>query len=818
MNVDARQPRLDSAAAWVVALSAALATFSVFGVAYSFGAFFPQISDEFGVGASLTSLFFSLTTFAYFTLGSVTGRLADRFGPRPVLLVGTVAMFAGLWLTSLADDLWIAYATYGVGAGIGVACAYVPMVAVVGGWFERQRVAAMGVAVAGIGVGTLIGSPAADWLIDAYGWRNSYRILAVAAAALMALAALGARRAPGHVEPGELPSLSVLLSGRRAVFVSIYLSMLLLSASLFMPFVYLPDYVAGIGRSGGALLVGIIGGASIVGRLGLGALGTVVPLMRLYQASFLTMALSFLLWLAASWNVWLLLAFAILMGLSYGGFIALSPAVAAALFGPLGLGSVLGTLYTAAGVGAMIGPPMLGLLVDASGYSTTIVIAMCFGVAAVPLLVAAERFSRASAMDDPVTASSQSAPQTLHSDPVPAASSSAGARPGTSARATGPAADPAMAARTRPASGPAARPTGATPAAAVGRSRPVTVQPLRAAPAQAALGPASIDSVLLLSFGGPEGPDDVRPFLENVTRGRDVPPERLAQVEQQYLRHGGVSPINEQNRALLDALSGELARRGTPLACYWGNRNWHPYLADTIRQMAAEGRRHAAVIVTSAFSSYSGCRQYHEDLARSVAEADGAPRLTRVRVYGNHPGFAGAMAERVREAVEGARLRNDVHTLFTAHSVPLRMAASCDYEAQLGDAAETVAGMAGLTGEIEVVYQSRSGPPQVPWLGPDVNDRLAELGGQGVNPVLVAPLGFVSDHMEVLVDLDTRARAAAARAGIAMVRARSVGTHPLFVGALVDLVEETAGLRSDRPAVGRLGPRPDSCAPGCCVA
>ena len=776
MKAGALPPRLDSAAAWVVALSAALATFAVFGVAYSFGAFFPQISDEFGVGASLTSLFFSLTTFAYFTLGSVTGRLADRFGPRPVLLVGSVAMFAGLWLTSLADDLWLAYATYGIGAGIGVACAYVPMVAVVGGWFERQRVAAMGVAVAGIGVGTLIGAPAADWLIDAYGWRNSYRILAVAAVALMALAAVGARRAPGHAEPGELPSLSMLLSGRRAVFVSIYLSMLLLSASLFMPFVYLPDYVSSIGRTGGALLVGIIGGASIVGRLGLGALGTVVPLMRLYQASFLMMALSFLLWLGASWNVWLLLAFAILMGLSYGGFIALSPAVAAAMFGPLGLGSVLGALYTAAGIGAMIGPPMLGLLVDASGYSTTLVIAMCLGVAAVPLLVAAERYSRASGMASPGPTLGQ-----------------------------------------QPATVPAARPSDATPAAAVRRSKPVTVQPLRAAPTQAALGPASIDSVLLLSFGGPEGPDDVRPFLDNVTRGRDVPPERLAQVETQYLRHGGVSPINEQNRSLLAALSGALARRGMPLACYWGNRNWHPYLADTVRQMAAEGRRSAAVIVTSAFSSYSGCRQYHEDLARVAAEVDGAPKLTRVRVYGNHPGFAGAMAKRVRQAVDGAHLRDGVHTLFTAHSVPLRMAAACDYEAQLADAAESVAAAAGLTGETEIVYQSRSGPPQVPWLAPDVSDRLAELGSQGVRSVLAVPLGFVSDHMEVLVDLDARARSTAARAGITMVRARTVGTHPLFVEALVDLVEEAAGLRSDRPAVGRLGPRPDSCAPGCCV-
>ena len=778
--------RLDSAAGWVVALSAALATFAVFGVAYSFGAFFPEISAEFGVGASQTSLFFSLTTFAYFTLGIVTGRLADRFGPRPVLFAGAVAMFGGVWLTSLADNLWLAYATYGIGAGIGVACAYVPMVAVVGGWFERQRVAAMGVAVAGIGVGTLVGSPAADWLIDAYGWRTSYRVLAVASTALMALAAVGARRAPGHAEPGELPKLSALLSGRRAMFVTLYLSMLLLSSSLFMPFVYLPDYVSSIGRTGGALLVGIIGGASIVGRLGLGALGTVVPLMRLYQISFLTMALSFLLWLGASWNVWLLLAFALLMGLSYGGFIALSPAVAAALFGPVGLGGVLGALYTAAGVGAMIGPPILGLLVDASGYSATIVIAMCLGVAAVPLLAAAERFSRTSITPSPA---STLAPQPPSPPPAstPAAPASASAQPATA-----------------PATAVAVPAQGLQPS------------PIAAGSVDGTLGPAGIDSLLLLSFGGPEGPGDVRPFLENVTRGRNVPADRLAQVEAQYQRFGGVSPINDQNRDLLAAVAAELASRGTPLPCYWGNRNWHPYLGDTLGQMAAEGRRHAAVVVTSAFSSYSGCRQYHEDLAAAADEVANALRLTRVRVYGNHPGFVGAQAARVQEALDGAHLSNHAHALFTAHSLPTRMAAACDYELQLADAAESVAELAGLTGPVEVVYQSRSGPPQVPWLEPDVNDRLAKLGDRGVRTVLVVPLGFVSDHMEVLVDLDIRARVAAQRSGINMVRARTAGTHPLFVTALADLVEETAGLRTDRPVIGDLPAHPDACTPGCC--
>ncbi len=334
--------------------------------------------------------------------------------------------------------------------------------------------------------------------------------------------------------------------------------------------------------------------------------------------------------------------------------------------------------------------------------------------------------------------------------------------------------------------------------------------------ARATLGPVGIDSVLLLSFGGPNGPHEVRPFLENVTRGRNVPPDRLDQVEQQYLQYGGVSPINEQNRRLLSALSAELAERGTELACYWGNRNWHPYLADTIRQMATDGCHNTAVVVTSAFSSYSGCRQYHEDLARAAADVADGPRLTRVRVYGNHPGFVGAAAERVQQALTGTHLDDSVHVLFTAHSLPAAMAANCDYRAQLADTAEAVATAAGLSGDHEVVYQSRSGPPHMPWLEPDINDRLTQLADEGCQSVLVVPLGFVSDHMEVLVDLDTRARAVAAGAGITMVRARTVGTHPRFVGALVDLVEETAGVRADRPAVGRLGPRPDTCVENCC--
>ncbi len=801
--------RLDSAAGWLVVASAVLATFATFGVVYSFGVVLEAIQTEFGIGTGLTALLFAISTFIYFVLGVLTGRLGDRYGPRRVLLVGAASTGAGLWLTSIVDNLWLAVGTYGFGVGIGVACAYVPMVSAVGGWFVKHRTAALGVAVAGIGLGQLVGAPVVKDLVAEYGWREAYELLAVVATALLAIAALGAKRPPDTAPLDELPSMRRLMHNRR--FSLLYMSMFLLSASLFIPIVYIDKYVSDRGGTQGAWLISLIGLASVLGRLGLGALGSVLPLMRLYQISYTVMGLSYLIWLFAGDNSAALVVFVLVMGSSYGGFIALSPAIAAQLFGLTGLGGVLGALYTAAGLGGLAGPPLIGLLIDSYGFGVAIIAAMATALGSVPLLIASGRAHA-------VPLATVGAGATVTRTTTPAQREQVEAAPAARPSDVPPAARVSDVAAARPLEGaaPGVRARDAAPAAGVEQRRPVTVHSFRAAPAQAALGPASVDSVLLLSFGGPEGPDDVMPFLQNVTKGRDVPAERLALVAQQYLRHGGVSPINEQNRSLLAALSGELARRGTPLACYWGNRNWHPYLRDAVSQMADEGRRHAAVIVTSAFSSYSGCRQYHQDLARAVDEVPHAPRMSRVRVYGNHPGFAGAMAECIREALRGARLRSDVRTLFSAHSLPSRMAASCDYEAQLRDAAETVAGMAGLTGEIEVVYQSRSGPPHVPWLEPDINDRLAQLGSAGCRTALVVPLGFVSDHMEVLVDLDTTARATAARAGITMVRARSVGTHRLFVEALVDLVEETAGLRADRPAVGHLGPHPDNCAPGCC--
>lgn len=324
------------------------------------------------------------------------------------------------------------------------------------------------------------------------------------------------------------------------------------------------------------------------------------------------------------------------------------------------------------------------------------------------------------------------------------------------------------------------------------------------------------DAVVLLSFGGPEGPDDVLPFLENVTRGRGVPRERLEEVATQYDRFGGVSPINEQNRALLDALRAELDRRGRDLPLYWGNRNWAPYVEDTMATITADGHRRVLALATSAYSSYSSCRQYLEDIERAVTHVgDGAPVVDKVRPYWNHPGFVSAVTARVGEALaeapEGARL------VFTAHSIPLSMASTSDYETQLRDVAGLVVERLDPGREWDLVFQSRSGPPQVPWLEPDIVDHLEALAADGTAAVVVAPIGFVSDHMEVKFDLDTQAAEAAEALGLTMVRAGTVGTHPDFVAGLVDLLDEHL-LDTPPDAVGPLGPRRWPCRPDCCPA
>jgi len=321
------------------------------------------------------------------------------------------------------------------------------------------------------------------------------------------------------------------------------------------------------------------------------------------------------------------------------------------------------------------------------------------------------------------------------------------------------------------------------------------------------------DALLVVSFGGPEGMDDVLPFLENVTRGRGVPPERLAEVAEHYERLGGVSPINAQNRALIEALRPELAVHGIELPIYFGNRNWHPFLSDTLREMADAGVERALAFFTSGFSSYSGCRQYRENVHDAQqAVGDAAPEVLKTRMFYDHPGWVDANAELLAAALAD---HPDAHVLFSAHSIPAAMAAGCRYEAQLAESAALVAGVAGAAAW-KVVYQSRSGPPHVPWLEPDVCNAIEQLAADGVEAVVVSPLGFVSDHLEVLYDLDVEARDAAEAAGLAFARVPSVGTHPTFVSMICELVQERLDPSLPRRSLGAGGPSYDVCPPGCC--
>jgi len=323
------------------------------------------------------------------------------------------------------------------------------------------------------------------------------------------------------------------------------------------------------------------------------------------------------------------------------------------------------------------------------------------------------------------------------------------------------------------------------------------------------------DAILLISFGGPEAPDEIVPFLENVTRGRGIPRERLEQVGQHYHLFGGRSPINDQCRELIAALEPALTESGIDLPVYWGNRNWTPMLQDTVQQMADDGIKHAIAFVTSATSSYSGCRQYRENILAAREAVDGAPMIDKIRQYYDHPGFIEPMIDNVRSALasvpEGSRM------VFTAHSIPMSMSSTSDYEAQLAEASRLIAEAVGH-GEWDLVWQSRSGPPQVPWLEPDVNDHLESLvDDAGVPGVVIVPVGFISDHMEVMYDLDTEAKATAERLALPFARAATVGTDPRFVAAIVELIEER---RSGAPkrALGTLEIRPDVCRENCCPA
>jgi ferrochelatase len=328
-------------------------------------------------------------------------------------------------------------------------------------------------------------------------------------------------------------------------------------------------------------------------------------------------------------------------------------------------------------------------------------------------------------------------------------------------------------------------------------------------------GEHSYDAVLILSFGGPEKPDDVIPFLENVLRGRNVPRERLLQVAEHYYHFGGKSPINDQNRALMAGVEAELQRNGPGLPVYWGNRNWHPLLADTLRQMGADGIQRALAFVTSIFSSYSGCRQYLEDIQRARCEAgEGAPEIDKLRPFYNHPLFIEAEVDRIGAALDQipADDRANAHIIYTAHSVPVAMAKTSDYEKQLNESCRLVSEGVGRD-RWQLVYQSRSGPPGQPWLEPDIGDVLR--GVEASAPVVVVPIGFISDHMEVLYDLDTEARVIAEERGLHMVRAATVGVHPKFLSMIRDLILEKMGQREPQ-AVGQYGPSQDVCRADCC--
>jgi ferrochelatase len=370
---------------------------------------------------------------------------------------------------------------------------------------------------------------------------------------------------------------------------------------------------------------------------------------------------------------------------------------------------------------------------------------------------------------------------------------------------------------------------GASPAAADGPEH-VTV-------------PVAYDAILLAGFGGPEGQDDVIPFLRNVTRGRGIPDERLEEVAHHYRHFGGVSPINDQNRELKAALDAALAARGIDLPVYWGNRNWDPYLADALLAAYDDGHRTLLTIATSAYSSFSSCRQYREDIAIALEKTglEGKVTVDKVRQYFDHPGFVEPFVDGVVAGIYSALELldepadvGDIRLLFTTHSIPTADAERSGprdvdfgeggaYAAQHLAVSEVIATMAARQVFVErlsweLVYQSRSGPPTQPWLEPDINDRIAELAAEGVRGVLVIPVGFLSDHMEVLWDLDTEAREAAAKAGLAFVRVATPGSHRSFVHGLVDLVlERRDGVPvAARPALTDLGPWFDVCRPGCC--
>jgi ferrochelatase len=333
------------------------------------------------------------------------------------------------------------------------------------------------------------------------------------------------------------------------------------------------------------------------------------------------------------------------------------------------------------------------------------------------------------------------------------------------------------------------------------------------------------DAILVVSFGGPESPDDVIPFLETVLRGRNVPRERLLTVAEHYYHFGGKSPINQQTRELIAALEAELDQHGPKLPVYWGNRNWHPLLPETLLQMKKDGVRRALAFVTSAYSSYSGCRQYRENIAQAQREVGvGAPEVDKLRVFFNHPEFVDAKVDRVGAALAELRsglppdAEQNVQVVYLAHSIPASMAATSDYVRQLEEVRRLVSQKLGVRNDA-LVYQSRSGTPGQPWLEPDILDYLRTVKTQNLaSAVVLAPISFISDHMEVLYDLDVEARQLCDSLPLPMARAKTVGVHPKFIAMIRELILERVNPGAERRSVGTLGARPDICPEDCCPA
>ncbi len=381
--------QVDSRRAWLVVVGTFLASFVTLGTAYSFGAFFTDMAAEFGTDRGQTAVVFGITTFAFFWLSLITGRAADLWGPRPVLAVGAAALLFGLVATSRVDSLGLGYVTYGLGVGIAAACGYIPLVAMVGGWFERQRATAVGLAVAGIGAGTLVVSPLSAALIERYGWRDTFVILGVAGASVLVGCIFLIDRPPGHGAAG--PQRSRFVEGLRStVFRRLHLSALCSGLALFIPFLFLGQYAEGqgVGPVAAAVLVGLLGGSSVLARIGFGSAVRRFGSVRLYRSCFVLLAAGFVVWLGAGQSYGRLLAVAVVIGTGYGGFVALSTIVLAERFGVVGLGSLMGLFYTSQGLGGLVGPPTAGWLIDRTdGYTVAIVACVALMVVARVLLV-----------------------------------------------------------------------------------------------------------------------------------------------------------------------------------------------------------------------------------------------------------------------------------------------------------------------------------------------------------------------------------------------------------------------------------------------